>query len=242
MPLRKPSPKAKHVRAVSAAGVCAVILICALVPMEVRAQSDPCAAPILTPQSCPLEPGDSIAAGTKAALACAWVSPGGTDHLLEAVHLATNIPQVPGAGQKMLVELNRASAGDEDLFRAALGNPDAYGQPTVQGLPDFLDTLTKANTLPKPTDDNKQNYRAALLVCTQDIVNDLFDTGPGKLALARINESFGRKDKYVALYQLLDAVWQQNDAWHLEKLRAAFDLSADDLGKQIAAKISASKE
>ena len=238
--------------------ILAAILICAYVPLGLHAQ-DPCDAPILAPPVLPASPSscvspkppDNIADGTKSALACAWIDTpaghDGTDHLLEAFRLLTSAPLPPNVDKKVLVELDAASANNEDLFRAALGNPEK--EPTVTGLPDFLDTLAKANTLPKPSDDDKLNYTAALLNCTQDVINDLleFRAGPipgpisGPIALAQINDSFGRNNKYLAFYQLLRAVWDQNDAKHLEKLRAAFDTNADDLAKQVAAKIKPAK-
>jgi inactivated superfamily I helicase len=79
------------------------------------------------------------------------------------------------------------------------------------------------------------------MACTQDIVNDLFAAPSGPLELAMINDSLVRKNKYVALYQLLDAVWKQNDAEHLEKIRAAFDVDADDLANEISSKINPAK-
>jgi hypothetical protein len=144
---------------------------------------------------------------------------------------------------KVLDQLRAASAGNSDFFSAALLNPDK--QPTVPGLSNLLDTLVTANTLPKPSDDDKLTYTAALLKCTQDVINDLFkskDPGTGPVAIAQISDSFGRKNKYVGLYQLLKAVWKQNDALHLEKLRAAFDTNADDLAGQVAAKVTATKK
>ena len=234
-----------------AARILAAISICTYMPLGLHAQ-DPCDAPILAPSSClsPASP-NNIADGTKSALSCAWIDtpagPDGPDHLLEAFRLLTSGPLPPNVDKKVLDELDAASAGNDYLFRAALGNPGK--QPTVPGLPDFLDTLAKANTLPKPSDDDKLNYTAALLNCTQDVINDLFAfrAGPvpgpisGPIAVAQINDSFGRNDKYVAFYQLLRAVWDQNDARHLEKLRAAFDTNAEDLAKQVTAKIKPAK-
>jgi hypothetical protein len=246
----------------SYAGMYAVILISALGPSRMCAQatSDPCDAAILVPPppppppppqcSSPTPPTQStpanIADGAKKALADEWIaSEQDADYVLQALGLLTSGPQVPNVNNKVLDRLKKGSSGDDDvLYRAALGEPDRSGRPTVEGQPDFLDTLAKANNLPKPKDDeDKLNYKAALFICTQDIVNDLFDakSGKGKLALPQINQSFEQKDQYAALYQLLDAVWQENDAKHLEKLRAAFAENADDLAKQIAAKISAPK-
>jgi hypothetical protein len=61
-------------------------------------------------------------------------------------------------------------------------------------------------------------------------------------SIAQINDSFGRNDKYVVFYQLVRAVWKQDDAGHLEKLRAAFDTNADDLASQVAAKVMATNK
>ena len=68
-----------------------------------------------------------------------------------------------------------------------------------------------------------------------------FSTVGGKLALVKVRESFSQKFNYLALYQLLDAGWQQkNDAKNLEQLRAAFEMNAARLASQVAAKITAS--
>jgi hypothetical protein len=226
----------------------AILMICTLCSSTLSAQADPCDATILQPLpppaplpcTMPKKPSN-VADDTKSALACAWIAPSGPEPLLEALRILTSSSVAYGANQRVFVELTAASPGNDYLFRAAMGDFDQHGQPTVQGLPDLLDSLAKANTLPKPSDENKTSYKIALSACTQDIVNDLFATPSGPLVVARINDSFARKNKYVALYQLLDAVWQQNDAQHIEKLRAAFDANADDLANQVGLKINSAK-
>lgn len=217
---------------------------------------DPCDAAVLQPLAPPCatsEQPTSVADDTKAVLGCAWIetgpgiAPDAPDRLLEALRLLTSGPAALDVNQEVFVKLTAASPTNVSLFRAAMGEFDAYG-PTAQGLPDLLDTLAKTNTLPKPSDENKANFKIALLACTQNIIDDLYEyrepSNPqrsGPSALARINDSFAKKNNYVGLYQLLDAVWRQNDARHLEKLRAAFDTNAEDLASQVAAKIKSPK-
>jgi hypothetical protein len=233
-----------------------VILSCAFaVPLCSQAQEDPCEAAILAPPApaaptdkpvCPAPAPDNVADGTKAALACAWIEnpphPDGTDHVLEAFRLLISDRDVSlKINQKVLVELHAASPENDDLFRAALGNPDGYG-PTAQGVPDFVDTISKANTRGKVATKDEIDYHHQLFACTKYILDQLFAKSGGKIALVKINDAFSQKNNYVAMYQLLDVVWAQDgatyDAEHLEKLRAAFAASADDLTKQIAAKVA----
>lgn len=195
----------------------------------------------------PAKPPDNIEDETKTALANEWTQPDGVKHVLEALKLLTSSSPDPfKLNLEVLSELKLGGRNNEDLedlYRAAMGVPDRDGRPTVQGLPNFLDILAKANTLKKkPADED------GLFASTQTIIDAIFGTGPGKLGLVKINDSFGRKENYVALFQLLDAYPKPNDecdqncANDLEKLRAAFEMNTDRLAKQVAAKITASKE
>jgi len=237
-----------------AARIVAALLICTYAPLGLHAQ-DPCDAAILAPpvppapaprKPCRTPNPKNIADATKNALACAWIDPNRTDQLLKALELLTSGPQAFDLNKKVHEQLTKGSAADKDLYRAALGYLDDSGQSAVQGLPDFLDTLAKANTRGTIEDSDKVKYQIKLFACTQYVVDHLFGTEGGKSAIAGINESFNRKNNYVALYQLLDAVWGQPqgsvyDELHLEKLRAAFDTNADLLAKQVAAKVTAAK-
>jgi len=171
----------------------------------------------------------------------------------------TSSSNAPNLNRNVLAALN---AGDpnpyhQELYRAAMGDPDNDERPTVQGLPNFLDILAKANNLPKPIDESDLfDCSGPTFYCTQDLIDEISDTSgvpnTGPVAIARINESFSRKDNYVALYQLLSAyaataadAGEANAVDYparLQKLRAAFAISPDRLAKQVAAKIIAAKE
>jgi hypothetical protein len=232
-----------------------VVSICAGVSRELNAQAPSPAAPTADQQSqqkaCeaavvspppppPPKPPENIADGTKAALACEWIDPSGVQQVLNAFRFLTRGPQTPDLSLLVLKELEKGDPYpiDQGLYAAALGDPDANG-PRVQGLPDFLDTLAKANTLKKKKPDDEDK----LFDSTKGIVDKLFySSGSGKLALVQISESFGLKNNYLGLYQLLAAAWGQNhDKTDLEKLRAAFEMNTDKLAKQVAAKITAAK-
>jgi hypothetical protein len=237
-----------RLRSVASEGASAAILIGTLCSPPF-ALADPCSSEIFQPLSpstpamstTPKKPSN-LADKTKSALASAWIDPSGAVHLLKALGILTSSSAAYAVNQRVFLELKRASPGNASLFQAAMGDFDQYGQPTIQGLPDLLDILAKAST--EPSDEKNTKYRIALAACTQDLVDDLFNdpSGDGVLALARINDSFVRKNKYVALYQLLDAVWKKkNDVQYLEKLRDAFSLNADDLANQVSLKISPAK-
>lgn len=235
-----------------------VILVCVFAPLWLQAQGDddPCNASILAPQvpvppkppvcpSPPLPPTtplDNLADATKSALACAWF--GKADHVLKAFRLLTDRPPVTNVNSKVLDALHDASPQNDDLFHAALGNPDMYGEPTVQGLPDFVDTISKAGRRGKVEDNDKVKYQVRLFGCTQFVIDKLFNSPKGKTAIVEVNDAFTQKNNYVALYKLLEEVWNRRrdgepfDADHLEKLRAAFGVSADDLAKQVSTKIT----
>jgi hypothetical protein len=230
-----------------------VVFMCVFAPLWLRAQEDPCNSKILKPPVdkppvCPSpSPPGNLADGTKSALSCAWIEnpphPDGTDNVLEALRLLTSSRLVPNVNEKVLAKLHDASPENDELFFAALGNPNEYGQPTVQGLPDFVDILSKANTRGKVEEKDEIDYHHQLFSCTEFVIDQLFKIGTGgKSAIVKINDAFTQKNNYVALYELLHTVWEQNgeafDADHLEKLRAAFATSVDDLAKQVAAKVT----
>lgn len=231
-----------------------VILLCVFAPLWLQAQDDPCNATILAPQvpvppkppvcpSPPLPPAsppDNLADATKSALACAWIDQ--TDDVLEAFRLLTGSPPVANVNQRLLTALGTASPQNGDLFRAALGNPDRYGEPRVQGLPDLVDTIAKASRRETVEARDKVKYQIKLFGCTQFVIDKLFNTSKGKTAIAEVNDAFTQKNNYLALYRLLEEVWNRDgepfDADHLEKLRAAFGVSVDDLAKQVSTKIT----
>jgi hypothetical protein len=244
---------------------CAVFLLCGFVNVQLNAQiptdtqqkeRKKCEADVLNPPKVPPvakppgpapdpEPPGNIQDGTKAALACEWNDSSGVEYVLRAFGYLTNSLPTPDPELRALTELQNGDRYpiDRGLYATAMGrDPDSGDQPTVQGLPNFLDMLAKANTLHKKKPDDE----SGLFDSTKDIIDEIFLTrdvpNTGPIALARINESFSRKDNYLALYQLLDSAWQGHDANDLEMLRAAFDMNLDRLAKQVAAKITAAKE
>jgi hypothetical protein len=242
----------------------AVVLAYALMPVLLQAQQDPdpCNADILKPQApipaCPIctsaplpsapEPGN-VTDGAKSALSRAWIDPNGTDKVLQAFGLLISGRPVFSkdsqewltVNQQVLAKLIAARPQSGDLFRAVLGNPDRQGEPTVQGLADLVDMLSKASTRGKVDAKIEIEYHHQLFGCTQVIVDQLF-TGGGIPALARVNDAFSQKNQYVAMHDLLEAVWaQKHDANRLEQLRTAFAISVDDLAKQVASRIAPAK-
>lgn len=232
---------------------------------------DPCIDSTLTPiRKCPhAVPPDkgapnNISDGTKRALECEWIdSSNSAGQVFAAFELLTSGSQ-PGLSEKVLDKLQHGrSPLDQSFLTAAIGDPDTspksnnYGQPRAPGLPNFLDLLAKANRIvgdgkssdggDQKVDPDEQKIR--LFKCTKDRIDDIFNaqcdtnglcaTGPS--ALERVNDAFSNKNNYVALYELLNAAWQQSDEQDLEKLRAAFAVDANLLAKQVAAKITAPK-
>jgi hypothetical protein len=243
-------------RAIVIKSLCTTLIvasICAGVSRELNAQGTPAApsaaqqlqrsaceaAVVSPPPPPPPKAPENLTDGTKAALACEWIDPSGVEQVLNALQFLTSGPQAPNLSRRVLNELDKGDPYpiDRGLYAAALGDPDANG-PRVQGLTDFLDTLARANTLKKKKTDDEDK----LFDSTKDIVDEIFNSGgSGKLALVRINESFGLKNNYLGLYQLLAAAWLDHDETDLEKLRAAFEMNTDKLAKQVAAKITAAK-
>jgi hypothetical protein len=218
-----------------------ILLVCAVTTLELRAQQSTDGA----------KPPDNILDGTKAALTREWRDPEGVKHVLKAFGLLTSGPQDPDVVGKVLKELGEGATDSEKVFyQAAMGDPD-HGHPRTQGLPNFLDILAKANT----RNAKSPKDLSALFSETEKGLEQLFNSECtkdecGKLALLRANDAFSRKDNYVALFQLLNAYQcdkQKSDddkngcAADLDILRAAFEMNVDLLAKQVAAKITASK-
>jgi hypothetical protein len=207
----------------------------------------------------PVPPAKNIDDGTKAELACEWIDPNGVLHTLKALEYYTvgdDHSDTHDAAKQALCELIKGRPGAEDLYRAAQGWPDAPCAPyakspppdpiTSQGLPDFLDSLEKANTLGKkaPADEDQLFSDADKLIC------DIF-TKPatGKQELSRINDYFSRKQNQVALFRLLDAYPKVAEAVpgaltvtyakHLETLRAAYEMNISHLALLVAQRIAA---
>jgi hypothetical protein len=219
------------------------IVVCAACMRVLSAQSDP--------PPCPPPAAKDIAGGAKAALGCEWKDPKAVQHTLRALQLYTTpVRKTPNgeffgtreATKLALAELIAGDPGHEDLYRGAQGQPDNDGQPDAQGQSNFLDTLAKANTLKKkkPEDEGPLFQEARILI------DRIFDTQPGgKQALAKINDSFVRKDNHAALYLLLSAypAYDANQyVLDLEILRAAYEMSSDDLALLVSKKISGPKE
>jgi hypothetical protein len=221
------------------------------------------------PPDNPPKSSDNIEDFTRVALACEWkdADMDGVTHVLSAFQLLTSSSQAPDLDGRVLKELEWADHPNlKGLYRAAMGDPDEYGHPTVQGLPNFLDALAKANNL-------KENDRD-LFNSTNKLIDKIFskpptatppthepkkgpqkaEEDPGPVAIARINTYFSGKEDYVALYLLLDAYPKpkgtgptltaatQEYANALEKFRAAFEMDTDRLAKQVAARITAQKQ
>jgi hypothetical protein len=203
-------------------------------------------------------PGN-LADGTKAALACEWLDPKGVDHVLRAFQLLASSGPSPDIALRVLEQLEKGDpdSNDRAFYTAAMGDPDKNG-PKQQGLPKFLDILAKANSLHKqsPKDAGPVfNSTEALIdeIFTKPATStpnaqpkqeEKFEELAGPVVLTIINDSFTRKDNYVALYQLLAAYPRdkKNYTANLEIFRTAFEMDANSLAKQISAKISAPKD
>jgi hypothetical protein len=189
----------------------------------------------------PAKAPDNIADATKAALASDWLDPSRVDHTLKAFALLTSSSQDFSLSNRVLDELNYGDGANKGLYTVAMGAPDRNGQPTLQGLPDFVDMLAKANTLNLKAPDDEDKLFASTKCLTQTI----FSNPQGKGHLVRINDSFVSKNNNVALRQLLEAYPSKGDsppyASALEQFRAAFEMNADKLAKQIAVKIAPAK-
>ena len=189
------------------------------------------------------KPPENIADATKAALACEWHDPNAVDHVLDAFYLLTTGPLIVSTRCVIQVlEKGDPYPFDEGLYSAAMGSPDEYDQPAAQGLPNFLDVLAKANTLKQKAPDDEDK----LFKSTQNIIQVIFFAERGKRNLIQINDSFAHHNFYVAIRQLLQAcpkksIDKLSYEQALEQLRAAFEMNAEKLAKQIAAKIAGTK-
>lgn len=276
--------------------LCAVILIYAGATLELGAQGPAVAPqdPFVETATCnanavhskPAKPGapDDIETNTKAALAAEWDDPDETKYVLNAFQLLTSgslaadldcrvldelrLGSHENPHQKDLCKVVRNDPGSQGLYRVAIGDPDDSGQPTLQGMPSFVDVLAKANKLNLEAPGDEDN----LFACTKDLIQIIFthesslapslaelkknqtssEKVQGLVVLARINGYFSGKMNYVALYLLLDAYPKPDKsntdqerciyADNLGKLRAAFEMNTGKLATQVAAKISAQKQ
>jgi hypothetical protein len=208
--------------------------------------------------TCPPPPPPNIHDGTKAALACEWISADGVLHNLKALEdyaVGDGIPDAPAAAAQALCELISGDPTDEDLYRAAQGLPDATcppngspgqsGELSSQGLPDFLDLLEKANILNKkaPADEDQ------LFSDADTVIGEIFNNPSGKQELSRIHDLFSQKKTHVALFRLLKAYPFVDSgaanrvayALKLQILRAAYEMNADHLATLVAGKIAKAK-
>jgi hypothetical protein len=94
---------------------------------------------------------------------------------------------------------------NEDLYCAALGDPNDEGQPLGEGISAFLDLLAKSSTLKAADNQTPAVFKGGLLDQARMLIDVIFLKDGGKRELARINASFVNKKSYVALFQLLKA-------------------------------------
>jgi hypothetical protein len=211
--------------------LCAATLVCA----QAKKESDKI--------TCPFTPKGDVTDDTKAALACEWIDPKGVSDALQALGLLTT--PTPKDGCKptntedcFLTPHEAAKAALCKLIEGAPGNSDLYT--ADKDDPDLLDNLAKANTLGlKAPDDEDGLFKKA-----GTLVDAIYSQPGGKQALAKVNESFVRKDNHVALFRLLDAYKPADPKTlptDLEILRAAFEMNTDRLAKLVANKKSAAK-
>jgi hypothetical protein len=224
------------------------------------------AAKITVVPACPAQSASfsNIADGAKSALACEWLDPNGVGHTLKALELyATNTTNQAvdprEAAKQALHELaagapaaTGAVASYEELYNAAQGKPDSQGQPSAQGLTDFLKMLAEANTLKKSDTETASAYQSRLLAAAKSAIEPIFSAKDGKQTIAAIKASFDRPSNYMALYQLLNAyptckdtqagpardACDQTYVHALETLRAAYQASVSDLASLVSDKSS----
>jgi hypothetical protein len=179
------------------------------------------------------------------------------------------IGQPPGVFLQALQDLEKGVQGsransvcnrDKAVYEWALGEPDATGE-TAAGMPNFIDTVAKANTLgiKGKTKDEQDLPRSELFACTKKIIEGIYELD-NALILPEISRYFSGSTygRYLGLILLMERVQSADENYHdvasdpkapvkcdadcaarMEKLRAAFELDADRLGSQIAAKVSA---
>ncbi|MFZ0420591.1 MAG: hypothetical protein WAM04_20990 [Candidatus Sulfotelmatobacter sp.] len=166
-----------------------------------------------------------------------WQPPGVFLHVLQELEKGVKDPRN-----------NSVCKRDKTVYQWALGQPDDEGQ-TAAGMANFIDTVAKANTLgiKGKTKDEQDLPKSELFACTSKIVGDVYDSPQGLLNIPQINTYYGGGTyaRYLGLILLLenvraaDGTCDDDCAERMEKLRAAFELDADRLGSQIAAKVSA---
>ena len=135
-------------------------------------------------------------------------------------------------------ELIAGDAANEELYRFGLGDVQSEGTPDYAGISDFLDDLSEANTLNFKAPDNESD----LFKSVKSLLNLIATKSPrGRLDLKVVQDSFTRKDKHVALYQLLSAVPSDLGGCKysypkvLEIFRAAYAMKWDELAEAVAA-------
>lgn len=179
-------------------------------------------------------------------LATQWIEADHADTLLHVLGHLTSSPNPFTSGaddvnRQALANLEYLELANTPLYRAAMGDPDAHGHPSMVPPADLLDALAKANLLSPPTDDNaKLAYEADLFTCATEIVARLYAAhgGAAKRGIVQIDGAFqnGGDSNYVALFQLLSAyreflVPSDHDLADMEFLRAAFKDSPTRLAK-----------
>jgi hypothetical protein len=151
---------------------------------------------------------------------------------------------------------------EHGVYQAALGNPDDFGVPTVSAPVDFATILAKANSLGLKAPDDEDR----LFACTAKLIGTIYAGNstqlsrsevthapatrggniPGPMVLATIDQTFKISISNLAIYQLLDAYPRylpglpDHYAYELEDLRAAFEMNAKKLAKQVSDRVSAS--
>lgn len=189
---------------------------------------------------CPPPPGKILADRTKAALACEWLEPRVVSHMLHALELS--IGNSKDTVNELLGELAKGAPSKKVLYRTALGNPDAHGQPTIQGLPDMLENLATANT--RNTQKMEEPETSYLFLDAARLISSVFDDDDGILAVATIDGLFNQGNKHRALYELLSAIPEGDPHYvhDLETLRAAYEKDSDRLKKLFDDKILVPKK
>jgi hypothetical protein len=240
---------------------CALILVCAAASPELRAQvsctrsptadaagvqpveisaSDSCAGAHLrhTLDCSKRTPPDNNEDGTKAALACEWVSTDrdGAERAFYALRLLTCSTQdsdvrksdtclalnrTPQQDSRVALDVLDALADgttvttDRYLYRWALGDPDNKGKAKGTPLANFPDMLAKVNTLTagskKRPKDEEDLYEGELFECTKSLIGKIYQD-EGQIVLARIHDTFVKNKLNLALTQLLQAEIQLLDA------------------------------
>jgi hypothetical protein len=243
---------------------CGTVLTFGAGALGTPAQTPRSDCPPAAPVDChSLKQRGHIPEDTAAMLACEWLQPKTTGHVLNALELLTTSKNEPNpkaaADPKVLLKvLNELVNSDVDdtlpswyrgVYRAALGDPDIDGRLRGVPLPNLLDTLAKANNLNskekgKSNDEQEQaSHEQCLFKDTDGFVSGIYNDGDGPVTIAKIYQSF-IKSTYFGFYELLKAGWddkaspddKQKYVKNLEEFRAAFELNGDKLVKQVVAR------